>query len=140
MRGVVYFTDSEQNKVVAYTTAGVYFGQWGTAGSKPGQPNNPSGITHDVAGLVYVADAGNDRVQVFDPTTALAADSSLPSVVITGPAAEATVPAPVTLTGRSPTTTESVRSRSRCRTASPSSSGTVASRPGRRSSSGPRRG
>ncbi len=99
VRGVVYSTDSEQNKVVAYTTAGVYLGQWGTAGSKPGQFNNPSGITHDAAGRLYVADGGNDRVQVFDPATTLAADAIVPLVAITSPAAEATVPAPVTLTG-----------------------------------------
>jgi len=40
------------------------FGSWGGA---EGRFNKPCGITVDRSGLVYVADAGNGRVQVFDP-------------------------------------------------------------------------
>ena len=39
--------------------------QWGTSGSGDGQFSNPLGVTTDPAGNVYVADAGNDRIQKF---------------------------------------------------------------------------
>lgn len=46
-------------------------GSWvkavGTRGSGPNQFSTPHGITSDAAGLIYVADRGNRRVQVFDP-------------------------------------------------------------------------
>ena len=39
--------------------------RWGTAGSGNGQFKLPLGIAVDAAGNVYVADAGNDRIQKF---------------------------------------------------------------------------
>ena len=44
---------------------GERIGQWGEAGSKPGQLNAPSGIEIDADDNVYVVDTGNDRVQKF---------------------------------------------------------------------------
>lgn len=38
---------------------------WGSAGSGPGEFDQPQGLAVDQAGEVYVADAGNCRVQVF---------------------------------------------------------------------------
>lgn len=40
--------------------------KWGTTGSTDGQFISPRGIATDAAGNVYVADAGNTRVQKFD--------------------------------------------------------------------------
>ena len=46
-------------------------GDWvkalGTRGSMPNQFNTSHGITADAKGNIYVADRGNDRIQVFDP-------------------------------------------------------------------------
>jgi hypothetical protein len=39
---------------------------WGTPGDGPGQFNTPHSIAVDAKGLVYVADRGNGRIQVFD--------------------------------------------------------------------------
>src|SRR5256885_2119622 len=39
---------------------------WGQRGSEPGQFNSLRGIALDAQGNVYVADAGNKRIQVFD--------------------------------------------------------------------------
>jgi DNA-binding beta-propeller fold protein YncE len=40
---------------------------WGAKGSKPGEFNEPSGMSVDQAGDVFVADAWNGRIQKFDP-------------------------------------------------------------------------
>src|SRR6266480_4027196 len=46
----------------------VYLTQWGTQGSGDGQFQGPAGVAIDAAGNVYVADAGNARVQKFTGT------------------------------------------------------------------------
>ena len=43
-------------------------GKWGANGKANGQFTGALGITTDAAGLVYVADRDNDRIQVFTPT------------------------------------------------------------------------
>jgi undecaprenyl diphosphate synthase len=42
-------------------------GTWGTTGEGPGAFHNPIGITY-AGGELYVSDAGNNRIQVFDTT------------------------------------------------------------------------
>jgi DNA-binding beta-propeller fold protein YncE len=44
-------------------SAQVFTFQWGAAGPGQGQFNQPVGIAFDTLGNVYVADAGNNRVQ-----------------------------------------------------------------------------
>ena len=39
---------------------------FGKSGSEPGQLNRPTGVAVDKDGDIYVADWGNDRVQLFD--------------------------------------------------------------------------
>jgi DNA-binding beta-propeller fold protein YncE len=45
---------------------GDYLKSWGQTGSAPGQFKGIRGIASDPQGNIYVADAGNDRIQVFD--------------------------------------------------------------------------
>lgn len=43
-------------------------GEWGTRGDAPGQLQRPVAIASDTVGNVYIADAGNQFIQKFDPT------------------------------------------------------------------------
>ena len=97
--GSLWVTDADRSVVLNYSTGGTFLGEFGAPGRLAGQFNNPSGITHDAQGRIYVADAGNDRIQVFRPGGVLPAGTSAPTTAITAPAANATVPAPVTVTG-----------------------------------------
>ena len=50
-----------------FDTNGNYLSQFGTSGAANGQFSSPSGLALDSGGNSYVVDAGNDRVQKFDP-------------------------------------------------------------------------
>ena len=95
----LYVTDATRNVVVAYDRDGSFLGEFGTAGARAGQFNNPSGLTHDAAGKLYIADAGNDRIQVFDTKGIAKSDSQAPRATIGSPNSGATTSAPVTITG-----------------------------------------
>jgi tripartite motif-containing protein 71 len=43
---------------------------WGSGGTGNGQFDRPTGVATDAAGNVYVADAGNNRIQKFSSTGA----------------------------------------------------------------------
>jgi DNA-binding beta-propeller fold protein YncE len=74
--GNVYLTDLSQ-RVTVISPAGKVLRRWGTPGSGPGEfqfvsaPNDPtdlhSWLSVGPSGDVYVADSGNNRVQVFTP-------------------------------------------------------------------------
>jgi len=65
--GNVYVTDGYGNSRVAkYDKNGKWIRNWGSRGSGQGQFNIVHGIAIDAQGLVYVADEGNKRIQVFD--------------------------------------------------------------------------
>jgi sugar lactone lactonase YvrE len=51
---------------VKFDKNGKFLKAWGTKGSGRGQFNTPHGIDIDRNGLVYVADRGNRRIQIFD--------------------------------------------------------------------------
>ena len=44
-----------------------YVGAWGVKGDQPGQLKDPRGIATDSFGDVYIADAGNQFIEKFDP-------------------------------------------------------------------------
>lgn len=70
--GNVYIIDSGLGgtpRVVKYNSAGAYQTSWeggGTAGTTFNSSLKPQGIATDANGYVYVADAGNHRILVFD--------------------------------------------------------------------------
>lgn len=64
--GNIYVTDGYGNaRVHKFDASGRLIKSWGTPGSAPGQFNLPHGIGIDSRGRLYVADRGNDRVQLF---------------------------------------------------------------------------
>jgi DNA-binding beta-propeller fold protein YncE len=65
--GRIYISDGYGNaRVLEYNAKGERVRQWGSAGTGPGQFNQPHGIAVDDQGIVYVADRNNARVQRFD--------------------------------------------------------------------------
>jgi len=53
-------------RVAKFDKDGHFIKSWGQRGSEAGQFNSLRGIALDAQGNVYVADAGNKRIQVFD--------------------------------------------------------------------------
>jgi streptogramin lyase len=67
--GHLFISDGYANaRVLEYTADGHKVREWGAAGTGPGQFVLPHSIQIDPAGLVYVADRENGRVQRFDQT------------------------------------------------------------------------
>ncbi len=67
--GHLFISDGYANaRILEYTADGTRVREWGTPGTGPGQFVLPHSIQIDPAGLVYVADRENGRVQRFDQT------------------------------------------------------------------------
>jgi len=67
--GHLFISDGYANaRILEYSADGKKLAQWGTPGTGPGQFVLPHSIQIDPAGLVYVADRENGRVQRFDQT------------------------------------------------------------------------
>jgi hypothetical protein len=69
--GNIYVADGAGNgignaRVAKFDKDGHFIRSWGQRGTEPGQFNSLRGIALDAQGNVYVADAGNKRIQVFD--------------------------------------------------------------------------
>jgi sugar lactone lactonase YvrE len=70
----IFVADGYRNsRVVKYTKTGRFIAAVGSRGSAPGEMHTPHSIAVDAAGNVYVADAGNSRIQVFDNSLTLRA-------------------------------------------------------------------
>src|SRR3954469_8533721 len=54
------------NRIAKFTKEGNFIKSWGRTGAEPGQFNKIRGLASDAQGNLYVADAGNKRIQVFD--------------------------------------------------------------------------
>lgn len=66
-QGEVYVADGYGNACVhKFAPDGRHLKSWGESGTGPGQFYIPHNICCDAAGLVYVADRENHRIQVFD--------------------------------------------------------------------------
>ncbi|MBI1784045.1 hypothetical protein HYR69_02785 [Candidatus Sumerlaeota bacterium] len=58
--------DSCNHRLATFTTDGKFVGTWGEVGKSPGQFNYPYDLTLGRDGLIYVAEFGNNRIQVLD--------------------------------------------------------------------------
>jgi DNA-binding beta-propeller fold protein YncE len=67
--GNTYISDGYVNSRIAKADKdGNWLTSWGEPGNQPGQFNTPHSIAVDAHDNIYVADRGNRRVQVFDPS------------------------------------------------------------------------
>jgi sugar lactone lactonase YvrE len=53
-------------RIVKFTKEGKFIKTWGKPGSAPGEFSVPHGIAFDSKGRLFVADRGNNRLQIFD--------------------------------------------------------------------------
>jgi DNA-binding beta-propeller fold protein YncE len=53
-------------RIVKFNKDGKFIKTWGKPGSAPGDLNVPHGIAFDSKGRLFVADRGNNRLQIFD--------------------------------------------------------------------------
>jgi DNA-binding beta-propeller fold protein YncE len=66
--GELYVSDGYGNaRIHKFSASGECLSSWGSPGDGPGQFHVPHGIAIDRAGIVYVADRENSRIQRFDP-------------------------------------------------------------------------
>ena len=65
--GSIYVADGYgNNRVAKFSPDGKFLLDWGRKGSGAGEFNLPHSVAVDAQRLVYVADRGNSRIQVFD--------------------------------------------------------------------------
>ena len=66
--GNIYIADGlgNTNRVAKFDKDGRFIRQWGSTGAENGQFTGVKSLAVDAQGNVYVADAGNKRIQVFD--------------------------------------------------------------------------
>ena len=65
--GNLFVADGYRNaRILEYSPDGNKLREWGSAGTGPGQFRLPHSIQVDAAGIVYVADRENGRIQRFD--------------------------------------------------------------------------
>ena len=63
--GDVFVSINNSHRVMKYSVDGELLLEWGGEGDQPGEFRSPVGVAIGPDGLVYVADKGNSRVQVF---------------------------------------------------------------------------
>ena len=66
--GDIYISDGYGNsRVVCLKPDGSFRFAWGSKGTRPGEFHYPHNVVIDSKSRVYIADRGNDRIQVFTP-------------------------------------------------------------------------
>jgi sugar lactone lactonase YvrE len=58
--------DDSNARIVKFTKEGKFIKTWGRRGTGPGEFNTPHALAFDSRGRLFVADRGNNRIQVFD--------------------------------------------------------------------------
>ena len=53
-------------RIMKFSKTGTFIKSWGKKGSAPGELSDPHSIAFDSKGRLFVADRGNDRIQIFD--------------------------------------------------------------------------
>lgn len=53
-------------RIVKFSKDGKFIAEWGKKGSAPGELNIPHALAFDSKGRLFVADRGNNRIQIFD--------------------------------------------------------------------------
>lgn len=61
----VYVVEGNNHRVSVFTNKGKFLTSFGSSGTGAGQFKSPRGITVDRNGTIYVADSGNNRLQIF---------------------------------------------------------------------------
>lgn len=62
----IYVADKETNKIFVFSSAdGSFLFSFGHEGEAPGNLNQPLDLQFDLSGLLYVADFGNNRVNIY---------------------------------------------------------------------------
>lgn len=54
------------SRISRFSKDGIFVKSWGTLGSGPGEFKTPHALAFDARGRLFVADRGNNRVQIFD--------------------------------------------------------------------------
>ena len=62
----MYAADFGNDAVKKYSSDGEFFAAFGSSGRGEGQFTRPAGVAVDRDGYIYIADWGNERVQVLD--------------------------------------------------------------------------
>ena len=68
-KGEIYVAQGHgkgESRVIKFDGDGNFLTTWGGEGKGPGEFNQPHAVIVDRAGLVYIADRSNQRIQVFD--------------------------------------------------------------------------
>jgi streptogramin lyase len=58
-------------RIVKYDRTGKFIKEWGTRGTARGQLDTPHALAMDSKGRLFVADRGNNRIQIFDQNGAV---------------------------------------------------------------------
>jgi 6-bladed beta-propeller len=64
----------DSSRVVKYSKNGKFIETWGTRGSGPGEFKGTHSLAIDSKGRIYVADRGNNRIEIFDQSGKFIAD------------------------------------------------------------------
>ena len=66
-KGNIYISEyGDYDRIQKFTPTGEYVYQWGEHGEAPGQFQRPQGLAMDENDHLWVADASNGRIQIFD--------------------------------------------------------------------------
>ncbi|NYT12820.1 MAG: hypothetical protein GKC03_09800, partial [Methanomassiliicoccales archaeon] len=78
---IVYFADSNENRIKKFDIDGTYLGSWGSSGTGDGQFRRMNGIAVDTDEFVYVVDSGNGRIQKFYSNGTFVTSWGIPSII-----------------------------------------------------------